>query len=580
MPQHPNHRFGDAWKERFRQAGCQQGYAHTPRIEQDVAIVCAEGRATRNPPPATRWKSERSPIRYASFPDLAGSTSVKRATAMLLLHRPQRAAVALCVALSGCVSVDPRSDVRQVDQRVVAATGVGPVERPEDAAALAARIAERLADGLTSEEALEICLLNNPRIRAAYQRVGVARAEVVQAGLLRNPSLSLALRFPDGGGLSNLDVAIAQQIADLWLIPARRRAAERELDRESLAVAREVSAAALDARAAYFDALAMDREREIAAENRSVAQQLVDLTLARLAAGVGSEIDVNLARAELMQTDLSVRTATFASFDARRRLATLLGLHLSPDELVLAESLPTPPAWEPVERLLVAESARCRLDLVAADCLVDATAARVELETRGVFADVELGVGFERMERGRRGDRTWLADTAWASAEAGEPSLPSLRPRDKLPTDTILGPMLSLELPIFDQNQARIAQARMLHEAALADREARLLDVTHETRAAARRARTAWDIANYYRDDFLPLLERNLELARDAYRSGNLSLTAVLEAQKPLLAARSRYAEALRDGAVALVELEKAVGAPFAKLTALSAPVAAPPAAQ
>ena len=110
----------------------------------------------------------------------------------------------------------------------------------------------------------------------------------------------------------------------------------------------------------------------------------------------------------------------------------------------------------------------------------------MEQERLSVVTDVELGLSFERMERGRRGDKPWLADTLWASAEAGQFAAPSLQPREKLPTNTVLGPALALELPIFDQNQAQIAKAEFLYEAANAQRDALQLEVAQETRAAVR----------------------------------------------------------------------------------------------
>lgn len=480
-----------------------------------------------------------------------------------LLIRAELVAVLL---LGGCARVNPQPDYEALNDRVGAATGVKAAELPNDQAALRAWVDARLADGLTAAEALEICLLNNPRVQTAYLRIGLARSDVVQAGLFRNPSVALALRLPDGGGLTNLQVDLAQRISDLWLVPTRHRAAEGELQRETLQVAREISIAVLDTRAAYYAALAADRELEIADENRTLTQTLVDTAAARQSAGVGSVFDVNLTRTEFMRAELAAKAAALTAFEARRHLAVLLGLPDRPDALLLSDTLPEAPYGALSAQRLVPLAQRSRLDLVAADYAVAAAAARIEQEKLSVITDVELGLSFERAERGRRGDRPWLADTLWASAEAGALAAPSLRPREKLPTDSVIGPSLALELPIFDQNQAQIARAALLHQAAQAERAALLLEVTQETRAAVQRAETAWQIADYYRNQFLPLAQTNLELGREAYRAGNLSLLAVLEAQKALLSARSRYVEALRDSATALADLERAVGLPAEQL--------------
>ncbi|MBK9128475.1 MAG: TolC family protein [Phycisphaerales bacterium] len=473
---------------------------------------------------------------------------------------------ATALATAGCAAVDPSADYRLVDERVRAALGADVSPRFADDAQIAATTDALLADGLTADEALQLSLLNNPGVRAAYARVGIARADVVQAGLFSNPTLSIALRFPDGGGLSNIELAVAQSIAELWLLPVRKRAAEGELQREILVVAREISRAALDARAAYFEALAAERAETLARESGRVAQELLDAAVARQQAGVGSEIDVNLARTELMQTEVGARRAAQATAESRLRLAAVLGLRDAADGLKLAGELPEPPHGGLDAERLAALAETTRLDLVAAGYVVRVAEARVEQEQLSVFADVEVGLSVERDARNSRGDRPWLADTAWATAEAGELAAPSLRPRERVSTDVVLGPTLSLKLPIFDQNQAQIAKARHAHEAACAGRDALLVEVLQETRAAAGRAQASWDVARYYRDRLLPLADESLGLAREAYRSGKLSLLAVLEAQKSLLAARERYLEALREGIVALIQLEKAVGLPAESL--------------
>lgn len=188
------------------------------------------------------------------------TTGAARAAPMMLL-----------AVLAGCASVNPRPDYDQVDQHVANALGANALERPDEREAMRALVAARLAGGVSADEAVQVCLLNNPRVRSALLRVGVARAELAQAGLFQNPGLSLAVRMPDGGGLSNLEIGLTQNIADLWLLPIRQRAAEGELQLAILEVARELSAVAQQARAQYYSAVGLDREREIVRENLAVA---------------------------------------------------------------------------------------------------------------------------------------------------------------------------------------------------------------------------------------------------------------------------------------------------------------------
>lgn len=473
-------------------------------------------------------------------------------------------------AAHGCATVDPRPDYQQAARRIAEAAGPFETPPPDAVPASDEFVRALLDDGLTADEAVRLCLLNNPQVRNAFLSIGIARADVVQAGLYTNPSLALAVRFPDGGGLVNIEAALAQRIADLWLVPLRRRAAQADLDRRILDVAREVSVLALQTRDQYVQAVAADRRRDIAVENETLAALLRDAALTRQQAGAGSQIDVNLADAGVLDARLDSHEATLAAYQARRQLVVLLGLPTSPDELRLVDTLPGPRVVTVSEDQVVTLSESHRLDLQAAHHVVAAAEARVRQEKRSVMADVEIGLSVERGDRPASSDGGYLGNAARATVDAGALSLPQANPSDA-GQDVILGPALSFSLPLFDQNQAQIARAELTHRQALAARHALQLDIVQSARAALRQARTAADVAALYQDELIPLLETNLELSREAYRAGRTAFLSVLEVQRELLQSRTRYVEAQRDAARAIVELEMAVGLPIADIESRAA---------
>jgi len=185
------------------------------------------------------------------------------------------------LALGGCVTVDPSLDYERTSEHISRVTGQEEVYQPGDDEIIAGRVDELLADGITVGEAVQVCLLNNLVLQAAFMDIGMARADVVQSGMLANPSLGIALRLPAGGGLANLEAGLAQNIADLWQIPFRRRAAEHSLDRVILKTARQAADLAADAKVAYYDAVGAGQLYEITRQNIDLAQQLLDMALAR-----------------------------------------------------------------------------------------------------------------------------------------------------------------------------------------------------------------------------------------------------------------------------------------------------------
>ena len=474
-----------------------------------------------------------------------------------------------CVAaLCGCATVNPRLDYERAARHVAEATGQDALYRPGDEEIVAREVEHLLAGGLTVDQAVKVSLLNNRRLQAAFMNVGMARADVVQSGLLSNPSLGVTLRLPAGGGLANLEAGLAQNIADLWQIPARKRASERVLDGAILDLARQAAELAAQAKGAYYRAVAAREQHKLAQENLSIAGNLLELTETRQQAGAGTELDVNLSRTVVVDAELAVESARLEAADAHRELATLLGVSTQASEIVLLSPLPDVPPEIPDAERLVEVARRARLDIQAARQAVLAAWARWEEQKRLVFPTLELGVAFERGERQRQGGRDLLADTARASVAGGGLTAPDIQPRSKRGAgmDFIIGPSLSMELPVFDQNQAQIARARYAVEQAVRTLDALDREVTQEIRGAVDRSVTAWRLVKVYRERSLPLAASSLDLSREAYKAGRASFLSVLEAQRFFLDSRSRYLEAAENAAIAIPELERSVGLPFPEL--------------
>jgi outer membrane protein TolC len=184
---------------------------------------------------------------------------------------------------------------------------------------------------------------------------------------------------------------------------------------------------------------------------------------------------------------------------------------------------------------------------------------------------IDLGISMERDARPSRAGRDWLSETAFASAQAGALTLPSFQPRDPQSTDYVTGPTLSMELPLFDQNQAQVARAafELLQANYLKDAIDR--EIVQESWAAHARAKAAFENAVFMRDELLPLRENGLRLAREAYRVGSTTLLTVLDAQRRLLEARGGYVDVQAAAGLARIDLERIAGQPFAAFSTPSA---------
>ena len=255
-----------------------------------------------------------------------------------LLQRVPWCLIALGL-LSGCATVNPEHDYEQTAGHIENATGQAAIYSPKREKIAEQRIETLLQGGLSVDEAVQVCLLNNPSLRALFMDVGMARADVVQSGLFTNPSLNLALQLPAGGGLANLQGGIAANIADLWQIPIRKKVARRVLEQTILDIAKQAADLAYDARATYYTTVGARKLHDIARENLGIAKELLDLVVARQKAGAGNAIDVNLANSQVAEAEL-IRESTRLGVAARLARKRLRAGDLGKSECTAVEDSP------------------------------------------------------------------------------------------------------------------------------------------------------------------------------------------------------------------------------------------------
>jgi len=482
------------------------------------------------------------------------------------------AAASAFLVMCGCAIVNPKPDYERAGRTISETTGAESFYRPDEHDAGAIKVRELLEAGITCDEAVQICLINNPTLRAAFFEIGFARADLVQSGLFSNPTLALSVAFPEGGGTSNIQATFAQNIVDLWQIPIRKRASQRLLDAAILEVARQASQLAVDTRSAFFTAVAADQASLIAKENVGIAEQLLEAANARQQAGAVGELDVNLARGAVYSSELEMQRARLDAGSARRRLATLLGLVEVADDLQLAGNSLLPPLVELDTEQIVRIALGNRLDIRGARMEADAKRHRIDLEVAKIIPDFSIGFYDERNESRALPGRKILADTARASVAAGTPTAPEIQSRGQRQQErsqeikNILGPAFNLTLPLFDQNQAQIAKARFAYQQSALQLDALERTVIQAVRQGVDAAQTARSVAEYFHDKLLPQAQANLDLSRQSYQAGRASLIVLLDAQRILLATRRDAVVADRESAITRAELERLTARPISTL--------------
>ncbi len=174
-----------------------------------------------------------------------------------------------------------------------------------------------LPDGLTEDEAVLIALWNNAAFQEVLVETNIARADLIQAGLLPNPEVAYFFPVSD----KPFKYAIDFPLESLWLRPIRLEAAGRE----SARVCQRLTQAALDlirdVRQAYSDVLLAHGRLRVAQEAVRLRGRIAQLADARVQAGDASLQEVAAARVDAIQAQQDVIRAQHDVSLAEERLA-------------------------------------------------------------------------------------------------------------------------------------------------------------------------------------------------------------------------------------------------------------------
>jgi len=127
------------------------------------------------------------------------------------------------------------------------------VRTAEDASAARTKTEHLLKRPLTAESAVQIALLNNRGLQAAYNELGIAEAVSVRQSLPPNPSVSISRL--SGSVETEIERQIVGNVLALVTLPARREIAADRFRQAQLAAALETLRAAMEARRAFYRAV-------------------------------------------------------------------------------------------------------------------------------------------------------------------------------------------------------------------------------------------------------------------------------------------------------------------------------------
>ena len=376
---------------------------------------------------------------------------------------------------------------------------------------------------LTLGRAVALAMRYSHAIAAARHRVEASDGGVVQAGLRRNPSFTALVedtRRDARTATATIDVPLelgGKRIARTIAAERARDVAEAELANATADLRSAVTSA-------FFDVLVAQQRLALARDSAALAQRGADAIARRVVAGKTSPVDETRARVDEVDAALAVDEAETTLRSARQGLASL---------------------WNETD---------------LANAAIDGDVEALLAATR----DVDLSRDVDRAPSVFASRREVVRQRALLDVEKSR-RLPDLtvtmgakRDNDLGRTQAVVG--LSIPLPLFDRNQGSVHEAAKRADQAEDDHQAARVRVRHEVQRASNQLALAKRTVATLKTRVLPAAEDAFHAASRGFDAGKFGFLDVIDAQRSLLAARTRYLDALSTAVRAATTIDRLLG--------------------
>jgi cobalt-zinc-cadmium efflux system outer membrane protein len=370
---------------------------------------------------------------------------------------------------------------------------------------------------LTFDQAVQLCLLNDPRIRSGLEAISQANANALTASLHRNPLLFtdiqlLPLVHPftvtRQGGPPQQDIQLGYPID--WFLFGKRAAAMAsaaqgvlvsQAEYENL-IRQRIALAGL----AFYDVLEAENLLKLARQDVENLEQIAANTQKAVAAGGRPEVELNRIRLALLVSRRNLREAQAASATAKSRLNALVGGMLANRAYATKGPFDQPIQFEiPSAESAYAAAIANRPDLLALRWKVEQARRDMLVEERKAYPDVTMTMGYTRQYQ--------LKAIGFPDADSWSAAF-------------------ALPLPLWDRNQGNRLRAQSVATKNEFELQAGELELWSEIESILADLLAARDNAAAVADQELRLAEQVLESISQSYAIGGRTLLDLLDAQR------------------------------------------------
>jgi outer membrane protein TolC len=400
---------------------------------------------------------------------------------------------------------------------------------PEQASAARAKVSELLRRRLTADAAVQIALLNNRGLQAAYNELGAAEAAMVQASLPPNPTFSVERL--SGPAEIEIEKRVVANILALATLPARADIAAQRFLQAQLAASEQTLRIAAETRRAYYRAVAGREQAAVLDQAKTAAATAAQLAKRLGETGALNKLDQAREQAFYAEVTAQLAAARQQAGSERERLVRLMGLWGEDLSFKLPDALPPLPRHVRSLPTIEMEAVGRRVDLQIARLELELLAKSQGLTEATRFINLFEAAGVAKTTRER-------------------PSGVARRDR---------GFEIEFQIPLFDFGEVRVRQAEQAYLQAINLMIEKAVNVRSQARNAYRTYRSAYDIAAHYRGEVLPLRQIISDEMLLRYNAMQIDVFALLVEARQRLNVSIAAIEAQREFWLASVDLAAAI---------------------
>lgn len=414
------------------------------------------------------------------------------------------------------------------------------VTNEAEALSIQGRVEDLLRRPLTPDSAVQIALLKNRGLQAAFNDLGVAEAVYMQATLPPAPRFSLSRL----GG--SLELEIERQIIiglfELATLPARAAIAERRFEAARFRTAETVLRFGLEARRQYYRTVAANQQVAFLSQALAAAEAASILTRQLGESGALNKLEQAREQAFYQELGAQLARARIEQKRQRERLIRQLGLFGQGIGFRLPTNLPPLPSQLTTGREIERRALERRVDLQALRTELTALAGQFGLSSATRFLnDFEL-IGIDNYERSKT---VAVREDGDVEAEKGKKRRRGLE--------------IEFQIPIYDFGATATRNAEEIYMAAANRLAERAVNVRSEARESYVRYRGNYDLARHYQSRVLPLRKTIQDESLLQYSGMLVDVTTLITDARARILSNVDAINARRDFWIAATDLKAAL---------------------